>query len=81
MSKKEEIVKNLKVICATKLMEAKKENNTKKIEIYSIISDVLNTENAFLRLDMEIAVNMICDLVDDIEKAKHIYMDLLRDNK
>ena len=74
----QETLNELKVICSKKLTTAKMENNAKKIEIYSIISDVLNTEKSFDKLDMEIAVNMINDLVDDMEKAKKIYIELLK---
>ena len=75
---KEKILKDLKVICLSKLSDAKRENNEKKIEIYSIINDVLSTENSFLKLDMEVGVNMIYDLVDDLKKAKQIYLELLK---
>ena len=75
---KEEILNNLKVVCLSKLNESKKQNNEKKIEIYSIINDVLNTENAFDKLNMEIAINMINDLVDDLQKAKEIYMQIIK---
>ena len=78
---KEKILKNLKVICLAKLSNAKKEDNQKNIEIYTIINDVLNTENSLIKLDMEVVVNMIYDLVEDIEKAKEIYVQLLKRKK
>lgn len=74
----QETLKELKVICLAKLSDAKANNDAKKIEIYSIINDVLNAENAFDKIDMEIAINMINDLVDDMEKAKKLYIELLK---
>ena len=74
---KDEILRNLKLICATKLTNAKNENNTKNIEIYTLILDILNTKNSFDKIDMEIAVNMIYDLVEDLEKAKQLYLSII----
>ena len=74
---KEEILKNLKVICATKLFIAKKIDNKNDIEKFLVINDILNTENAFNKIDMEIAINIINDLVDNFDKAKEIYLQIL----
>ena len=74
---KEEILKNLKVICATKLSRAKKLDNKNDIEKFLVINDILNTENAFNKIDMEIAINIINDLVDNFNKAKEIYLQIL----
>ncbi len=74
---KEEILKNLKVICATKLSRAKKLDNKNDIEKFLVINDILNTENAFNKIDMEIAINIINDLVDNFDKAKEIYLQIL----
>ena len=74
---KDEILRNLKLICATKLTNAKKENNTKNIEIYTLILDILNIKDSFDKIDMEVGINIIYDLVEDLEKAKQLYLSII----
>ena len=74
---KEKIISKLKQKCDELLEEFTSKNDDKKIKIYSSIKQILDTENAFEKLDAEVAVNLIYDLVQNKTKAKSIYIKLL----
>lgn len=73
----EKILSELKLKCEEFLRIYNSQQDTKKIEIYSSIKQILNTENVFEKLDAEVALNILYDLVQSKTKAKALYVKIL----
>jgi hypothetical protein len=59
---KNEVVKNLVLICNDKLKDSINNKNSKKIELYETILKILNTPNFYDKQDIEVTMNILNDL-------------------
>ena len=74
---KQKILNDLKLKCSAFKNYYAEKNNASKLSIYTHIEAILNTENAFDKIDSNVAINIINDLVNDKTKAKQIYLSLM----
>lgn len=74
---KNQIIENLKNKCEYFLLENIKKSDTKKIQLYKNILNILNSENFFHKLDVEILLNILIDLEISQEKALETYIQLI----
>lgn len=74
---KQKIMDDLKTKCSAFKNYYAEKNNASKLNIYTQIESILNTENAFDKIDSVVAINIINDLVNNKTKAKQIYLTLI----
>lgn len=63
---KNEIIEKLIIICENKIEESKQNKNDKKLQIYEVILNILQTPNFYNKQDIEVTMNILKDL--DIEE-------------
>ncbi len=68
----------LKVICQQKLHQSRLDGDKKKIEIYTLIDQMLSQENAIKMLGVEISMNMLYDLGFNKKQAQKIYLEFIK---
>lgn len=77
MNNKNEIINNLKKQCTKLYDKYNKKGDKSKIKLYSTISNILNSENAFDKIDAEVALNILLDLGMSQKNAYKVYNDIL----
>ena len=70
----------LKEKCAELLEQESKNDNEKRITILSTISQILNQQNALIKLDAEIVLNILKDLGFSSKEIPQIYASILKEN-
>ncbi len=68
----------LKSICQQKLHQSQLDGDKKKIEIYTLINQMLSQENAIKMLGVEISMNMLYDLGFNKKQAQKIYLEFIK---
>lgn len=70
-------IQDLRKICENKLEHAKLTNNSKKVETFENIHNILSFDDAFNKLQVEVSFNILLDLGFTKAQAKKIYADLI----
>ena len=68
----------LKNICQQKLQESIASNDTKKIEIYTLIDQMLSQKDAIKMLGVEVTMNILYDLGFNKKQAQKIYLEFIK---
>ena len=68
----QKIIESLKEICKQHIKQ--NQSNKKQVEIYQTIEQILEQENAFLKLDAQTSLNILNDLLKDQKQAYETYI-------
>ena len=71
------IINKLKKECVFLLEKSKTKKNEKDIQLYSTILEILSSENAFSKMDIEVSLNILLDLGYTSKDALKIYNQLI----
>ena len=72
--KKERLLKELKLKCKQKIVECTDE---RRLNIYEKIAQIMEVPNAFARISVVTAINILIDLGYTKEEAKALYPKLI----
>lgn len=60
--------------------KCQQENNSQKLETHQLIASIIEEKNAFEKMDIEIALNIIVDILGDEKNAFDVYKRLMLTN-